>query len=61
MKPIAFIFSNIDSNKGIVNLALEPYVPLMQAMHELNRQVYSLADYFDRADSKSSPATSRVE
>lgn len=40
--------SNIDSNKGIVNLDLEPYVPLMQAMHELNRQVYTLADYFDR-------------
>ena len=40
--------SNIDSNKGIVTLGLEPYVPLMQAMHELNRQVYSLADYFDR-------------
>jgi hypothetical protein len=39
--------SNIDSNKGIVNLALEPYVPLMMAMQELNRQVYSLADYFD--------------
>ena len=40
--------SNIDSNKGIVNLALEPYKPLMQTMSELNRQVYSLADYFDR-------------
>jgi hypothetical protein len=23
-------------------------VPLLQAMHELNRQVYALADYFDR-------------
>ncbi len=40
--------SNIDSNKGIVNLALEPYKPLMHAMSELNRQVYSLTDYFDR-------------
>jgi hypothetical protein len=43
--------SNIDSNKGIVNLALEPYTPLLQAMREVNRQVYSLADYFDHADS----------
>ncbi|MEO5714710.1 MAG: hypothetical protein ABIT37_14580 [Luteolibacter sp.] len=39
--------SNLDSNKGIVNLNLEPYPPLMQAMSELNHQVYSLADYFD--------------
>ncbi|NQX01346.1 hypothetical protein HQ447_11870 [bacterium] len=40
--------SNIDSSKGIVNLALEPYKPLIESMHELNRQVYSLADYFDK-------------
>lgn len=40
--------SNLDSNKGIVNLRLEPYVPLLSAMHELNRQIYSLAAYFDR-------------
>lgn len=40
--------SNIDSNKGIVDLSLKPYAPLMQSMAELNRQVYSLADYFDR-------------
>ncbi len=40
--------SNLDSNKGIVTLRLEPYAPLLAAMHELNRQVYSLADYFDR-------------
>ena len=40
--------SNLDSNKGIVNIRAQPYVPLLQAMHELNRQVYSLADYFDR-------------
>jgi hypothetical protein len=40
--------SNIDSNKGLVNLRLEPYVPLARAMEEINRQVYSLADYFDR-------------
>lgn len=40
--------SNLDSNKGIVNLRLEPYAPLLSAMHELNRQVYSLTAYFDR-------------
>ena len=39
--------SNLDSNKGIVNLRLEPYAPLLQAMQELNRQVYALAAYFD--------------
>jgi hypothetical protein len=39
--------SNIDSNKGIVRLNLKPYAPLMEAMHEVNRQVYSLASYFD--------------
>jgi hypothetical protein len=39
--------SNLDSNKGIVNLRLEPYAPRLQAMAELNRQVYSLAAYFD--------------
>jgi hypothetical protein len=39
--------SNRDSNKGIVNLKLEPYLPLTQAMSEINRQVYSLAEYFD--------------
>lgn len=41
--------SNLDSNKGIVNLRLEPYAPLLSAMHELNRQIYSLAAYFDRS------------
>ena len=40
--------SNLDSNKGIVNLRLEPYAPLLQAMRELNQQVYALAAYFDR-------------
>ena len=39
--------SNLDSNKGIVNLRLEPYAPLLSAMREVNRQVYSLAAYFD--------------
>lgn len=39
--------SNLDSNKGIVTLRLVPYAPLLDAMHELNRQVYALAAYFD--------------
>ncbi len=39
--------SNTDSNKGIVDLSLKTYEPLMDSMRELNRQVYSLADYFD--------------
>ena len=40
--------SNRDSNKGIVTLTFTPYAPLLEAMKELNQQVYSLADYFDR-------------
>lgn len=39
--------SNIDSNKGIVNIAYEPYSPLMDKMKELNLKVYNLIDYFD--------------
>jgi hypothetical protein len=40
--------SNRDSNKGIVTTAYEPFEPLMDAMNELNRQVYPLTEYFDR-------------
>lgn len=40
--------SNLDANKGIVNLRLEPYVDLLSAMRELNAQVYPLTEYFDR-------------
>lgn len=39
--------SNRNSNKGIVTIRFEPYRPLLDAMKELNSQVYSLADYFD--------------
>jgi hypothetical protein len=42
--------SNRDSNKGMVDLHLKPYLPLTNAMSEVNRQVYSLADYFDKAN-----------
>jgi len=39
--------SNRDSNKGMMNLRFEPYLPLVRAMEELNWQVHSLARYFD--------------
>ncbi len=40
--------SNRNSNKGIVTTRFTPYPPLLEAMKELNTQVYPLADYFDR-------------
>jgi hypothetical protein len=40
--------SNLDSNKGIVNIRHEPWVPLVNGMKALNRRVYELADRFDR-------------
>jgi hypothetical protein len=39
--------SNIDGNKGIVNILYEPYLPLVNKMKELNLRVYNLIDYFD--------------
>ncbi|MEO7600334.1 MAG: hypothetical protein ABIV50_15475 [Opitutus sp.] len=39
--------SNRNSNKGIVTIGFKPYSPLLDAMKELNSQVYPLADYFD--------------
>jgi len=39
--------SNNDSNKGIVNIRFEPYLPLMERMKELNHRVYRVIDYFD--------------
>jgi hypothetical protein len=41
--------SNKDSNKGIVNLDGEAYVPLLDAMRELNTRVYPLIEHFDGA------------
>jgi len=38
--------SNRDSNKGLVNIAGEPYAPLLTAMRELNRNVYTLIRSF---------------
>jgi hypothetical protein len=40
------------SNKGLVTLEFKPYLPLQKAMGELNRQVYALADHFDRERQK---------
>lgn len=39
--------SNLDSNKGIYTIRFEPYVPLLDAMKELNTRVYDLVAYFD--------------
>jgi len=40
--------SNIDANKGIVNHEFTPWTPMMEEMDELNEQVYSLIEYFDK-------------
>lgn len=40
--------SNIDANKGIVDVNFDYYPSLMDKMKELNRQVYPLIDYFDK-------------
>ena len=39
--------SNIDSNKGIVNIRYEPYTEFVDMMKEINREVYPLTQYFD--------------
>jgi hypothetical protein len=53
--------SNQNSNKGIVNVRFEPYVPLINAMKPLNESAYALTRYFDEqktADSKRTRAKS---
>ncbi|MCX6237996.1 MAG: agarase [Bacteroidia bacterium] len=40
--------SNIDANKGIVNNDYELWTPMTTLMKELNTQVYSLINYFDK-------------
>ena len=40
--------SNRDSNKGIVKIDYEPYSALLEPMKAFNREVYRLADYFDK-------------
>ena len=43
--------SNTNANKGIVDNDYEIYKPLVARMAELNKQMYSLVDYFDRNSS----------
>ena len=40
--------SNLDSNKGVVNIRYEPYAPLLRRMKALNENMYPLCDFFDR-------------
>lgn len=40
--------SNTDANKGIIDNNYDIYQPLLDKMKELNLQMYSLADYFDK-------------
>jgi hypothetical protein len=41
-----------DSNRGVVDYDFEPYDAVLKWMDELNRQVYSLRDYFHSADAE---------
>jgi len=47
--------SNRDSNKGVVNNRYEPYLPLLDAMKQLNLRAYALVDYFDNPAKSKSP------
>lgn len=38
--------SNLDSNKGFLNLQLEAYLPLASAAQQLNTNVYQLLEYY---------------
>jgi len=40
--------SNIDANKGIVNNDYQLWIPMVDLMKELNTQVYSIIQYFDK-------------
>jgi hypothetical protein len=40
--------SNLDSNKGVVNVRYEPYTPLLRRMKALNANLYALCDFFDK-------------
>jgi len=40
--------SNRDANKGILSNRYEPYVPLLDAMKQLNERAYTLVAYFDQ-------------
>ncbi len=40
--------SNIDSNKGIVDIRYQPYREFVDLMKAVNREVYPLTEYFDK-------------
>ncbi len=40
--------SNTDANKGIVNTVYDVYGPLLSKMKEINTNIYSLIDFFDK-------------
>jgi len=44
--------SNRDSNKGMVTIRYDEYKPLLDAMKELNDQLYPLIDYFDKTSQR---------
>ncbi|HWH68584.1 MAG TPA: hypothetical protein VNT26_04325, partial [Candidatus Sulfotelmatobacter sp.] len=40
--------SNRDSNKGMVSVKYEPYLPLTESMQRINTAAYRLTEYFDQ-------------
>ena len=40
--------SNLDSNKGLLNTEYQWYMPMIKFMKQLNENVYSLVDYYDK-------------
>ncbi len=40
--------SNLDSNKGLLNTEYQWYKPMINLMKQLNENVYSLVDYYDK-------------
>ena len=40
--------SNVDSNKGLLNSEYQWYLPMIKYMTQLNQNVYSLIDYYDK-------------
>ena len=41
--------SNRDANKGIVRIDYKPYLPVMDLMRQINREMYPLTRFFDSA------------
>lgn len=42
----------VDTNKGVVSLDYEPYVSYLEQVSQLNQQVHSLVDYYDKRKNK---------